>query len=71
MPFDVVTLSEQLDKEGHLNQVGGLAYLGELAKNTPSVANIKAYAAIIREIRDKGDESRFRKVDRGSFELNR
>lgn len=41
MPFDVVTLSEQLDKEGHLNQVGGLAYLGELAKNTPSVANIK------------------------------
>src|SRR5690606_20019350 len=49
MPFDVVTLSEQLDKEGHLSQVGGLAYLGELAKNIPSVANIKAYAAIIRE----------------------
>ena len=23
-PFDVVTLSEQLDKEGHLSQVGGL-----------------------------------------------
>src|SRR5690606_40449310 len=40
MPFDVVTLSEQLDKEGHLSQVGGLAYLGELAKNIPSVANI-------------------------------
>ncbi|HLT04882.1 MAG TPA: DnaB-like helicase C-terminal domain-containing protein, partial [Pseudomonas sp.] len=49
MPFDVVTLSEQLDKAGHLSQVGGLAYLGELAKNTPSVANIKAYAGIIRE----------------------
>src|SRR5690554_4241601 len=48
-PFDVVTLSEQLDKEGQLDQVGGLAYLGELAKNTPSVANIKAYAQIIRE----------------------
>lgn len=48
-PFDVVTLSEQLDKEGQLTQVGGLAYLGELAKNTPSVANIKAYASIIRE----------------------
>ena len=48
-PFDVVTLSEQLDKEGHLSQVGGLGYLGELAKNTPSVANIKAYAQIIRE----------------------
>lgn len=48
-PFDVVTLSEQLDKEGQLAQVGGLAYLGELAKNTPSVANIKAYGQIIRE----------------------
>jgi replicative DNA helicase len=48
-PFDVVTLSEQLDKEGQLAEAGGLAYLGELAKNTPSVANIKAYAQIIRE----------------------
>ncbi|MFC3606843.1 replicative DNA helicase [Stutzerimonas tarimensis] len=48
-PFDVVTLSEQLDKEGVLSQLGGLGYLGELAKNTPSVANIKAYAQIIRE----------------------
>ncbi len=28
------------------------------------------YAAIVREIRDKGEASRFRKVDRGSFELN-
>ena len=48
-PFDVVTLHEQLDKEGLSSQVGGLGYLGELAKNTPSVANIKAYAQIIRE----------------------
>ncbi|MBD9415706.1 MULTISPECIES: replicative DNA helicase [unclassified Pseudomonas] len=48
-PFDVVTVSEQLDKEGHLSQVGGLGYLGELVNNTPSVANIKAYAQITRE----------------------
>lgn len=34
-PIDVVTLSEQLEKEGQLAQVGGLAYLGELAKNIP------------------------------------
>ncbi len=33
-PFDVVTLSEMLDKEGQTAQTGGLAYLGELAKNT-------------------------------------
>jgi replicative DNA helicase len=48
-PFDVVTLSEQLDKEGQLAQAGGLVYLAELARNTPSVANIKAYAQIVRE----------------------
>lgn len=49
MPIDVVTLAEQLDKEGQTSQVGGLGYLGELAKNTPSVANIKAYAQIVRQ----------------------
>ncbi|KPY32177.1 Replicative DNA helicase [Pseudomonas syringae pv. primulae] len=47
-PIDVVTLAEQLDKEGQTSQVGGLGYLSELAKNTPSVANIKAYAQIVR-----------------------
>ena len=48
-PFDVVTLSEQLGERGELDDVGGLAYLGEVAKNTPSAANIKAYAGIVRE----------------------
>lgn len=48
-PFDVVTLAEEIDREGLIDQVGGLAYLGQLAKNTPSVANISAYTQIIRE----------------------
>ncbi|MEH6357689.1 MAG: replicative DNA helicase [Pseudomonadales bacterium] len=48
-PLDVITLSESLDKIGDLEAVGGLAYLGELAKNTPSASNIRAYADIIRE----------------------
>ncbi|MFZ2288559.1 MAG: replicative DNA helicase [Halopseudomonas yangmingensis] len=48
-PFDVVTVAETLDREGLGEQVGGLAYLGQLAKNTPSSANIVAYAQIIRE----------------------
>jgi hypothetical protein len=29
------------------------------------------YAAILREIQKKGDDARFRKVERGRFELNR
>jgi len=48
-PFDVVTLSEWLDKQGLLDDAGGLAYLGTLAKDTPSAANITAYAKIVRE----------------------
>jgi replicative DNA helicase len=48
-PFDVVTLSEILEKFGWLDEAGGLAYLATLAKETPSAANIAAYADIVRE----------------------
>ncbi len=48
-PFDVITLSERLEAISELENAGGLAYLGMLAKNTPTAANIKAYAAIVRE----------------------
>ncbi len=48
-PADVVTASEWLEKNGRLDTVGGLAYLGSLAKNTPSTANLAAYARIVRE----------------------
>ena len=48
-PFDVVTLAEELDHKGELNNAGGFAYLGALANDTPSAANIRAYADIVRE----------------------
>ncbi|MDO8845190.1 MAG: replicative DNA helicase [Methylicorpusculum sp.] len=48
-PFDVITLSESLSAIGELTTVGGLAYLGTLAKDTPSAANIVAYAKIVRD----------------------
>ncbi|MDH5692149.1 MAG: replicative DNA helicase [Gammaproteobacteria bacterium] len=48
-PFDVVTLSEWLERHGELDDAGGLANLGTMAKNTPSAANIKSYAGIVRE----------------------
>ncbi len=48
-PCDVVTLSKELIALGQLEEVGGLAYLGALAKETPSAANIRAYADIVRE----------------------
>jgi replicative DNA helicase len=48
-PIDVVTLSEHLERHGQLEAAGGLAYLGTLARDTPSAANIRAYAEIVRE----------------------
>ncbi|TPQ28214.1 replicative DNA helicase [Methylomonas sp. HW2-6] len=48
-PFDVVTISEVLETTGELQDVGGLAYLSMLARDTPSAANIVAYANIVRD----------------------
>jgi replicative DNA helicase len=48
-PCDVVTVSEQLERRGRLEDVGGLAYLGTLARDTPTAANVRAYANIVRE----------------------
>jgi replicative DNA helicase len=48
-PFDVVTLLDALKSHNELDDAGGEAYLFELANNTPSVANVMAYADIVRE----------------------
>lgn len=48
-PFDVLTLAESLKAINELENAGGEIYLFELAKNTPTVANISAYAEIVRE----------------------
>ncbi|GAB2713081.1 replicative DNA helicase [Halomonas garicola] len=48
-PLDVVTLSEALEARDQLSAVGGLGFLAELARNTPSASNIRAYAEIVRE----------------------
>lgn len=48
-PADVITVAESLDNANELSYVGGLAYLGALAQNTPSAANIRRYGEIVRE----------------------
>jgi replicative DNA helicase len=48
-PADVLTVSESLERSAELASVGGLAYLASLAQNTPSAANIRRYAEIVRE----------------------
>ncbi len=48
-PADALTVAESLETSGKLAEIGGQAYLGSLALNTPSAANIRRYAEIVRE----------------------
>lgn len=48
-PFDVLTIAEALKNLAQLDNVGGELYLFELVRNTPSAANVSAYAQIVRE----------------------
>ncbi|AMP39132.1 MULTISPECIES: replicative DNA helicase [Ralstonia solanacearum species complex] len=48
-PADVITVYEMLQASGKSEEVGGLAYLNALAQNTPSAANIRRYAEIVRD----------------------
>ncbi len=48
-PCDIITLSDHLKQQNKLEEAGGFTYIGNLANNTPSASNIKAYAEIVRE----------------------
>jgi replicative DNA helicase len=48
-PADAVTVFEALRNTGRADQAGGLVYLNSLAQNTPSAANIRRYAELVRE----------------------
>ena len=48
-PYDVITLSDWLERHNLLETAGGGVYLASLARDTPSAANITAYARIVRE----------------------
>ena len=48
-PADIVTVAESLEQNSELTKVGGVAYLGLIAENTPTASNISGYAKIVRE----------------------
>jgi len=48
-PADVITVFEALTMLGKADDVGGLQYLNAMAQNTPSAANIRRYAEIVRD----------------------
>ena len=48
-PCDAVTVTEWFESHGLVDQVDGGGYISHLASNTPSAANVRAYAEIVRE----------------------
>ena len=48
-PVDVVTVSDRLLATGELDAAGGHTYLAELAEQTPTASNVRAYGKAVRE----------------------
>ncbi|MCX7219312.1 MAG: replicative DNA helicase, partial [Burkholderiales bacterium] len=48
-PADVITVFDALTAINKAEDAGGLSYLNALAQNTPSAANIRRYAEIVRD----------------------
>jgi replicative DNA helicase len=48
-PLDALTVSDELDENGKLEDAGGTGYVHSLATTVPSVGNTAKYVAIVRE----------------------
>jgi replicative DNA helicase len=49
-PVDAITLCDELDERGELEQVGGRAKIAELAALVPAASNVEHYARIVEEM---------------------
>jgi replicative DNA helicase len=47
--IDPVTLAEELEKRGELEEIGGAAYIIEILDSVPHAAHVRYYAGIVRE----------------------
>lgn len=52
-PIDVLTLANKLTKRKSLKQIGGAAYLANLANQVPTAAHVKEYAKIVKDTATK------------------
>jgi replicative DNA helicase len=48
-PIDLITLSDEIERQGKLDRVGNFAGLAEMSKYTPSAANVIHYAEVVAE----------------------
>lgn len=62
-PVDVVTLADELHKQGRVEDVGGYSYLSQLLSAAPTAANAEHYARIVR------DHSIVRRLEQAGAEI--
>lgn len=48
-PIDLITLTEELRRQGHLDDIGGITYITSLSTIVPTTSNVKYYADIVKE----------------------
>jgi replicative DNA helicase len=48
-PMDILTVSEELERQGHLDEAGGPAYLAGLISNVPTSLHAEAYGRLVEE----------------------
>ncbi len=48
-PIDLVTITEELKKDGNLKAAGGAEYLGELVNVVPTAAHVEQYGMIVKD----------------------
>ncbi|AQP53903.1 replicative DNA helicase [Vagococcus penaei] len=48
-PIDVITIKDELEQKGLMEDIGGLSYLSELTVNVPTAANVGYYAKIVEQ----------------------
>jgi replicative DNA helicase len=48
-PIDLVTLKEELERSGEVEEVGGPAYIASLVDGVPRATNVEYYAKIVKE----------------------
>ena len=49
IPIDLLTVTEELDKQGHLAELGGPAYLTTLLNNVPTSLHAEAYGRLVQQ----------------------
>ena len=62
-PIDLVTLSDMMEKKATLDKAGGIEYLTDLARITPSAANYEYYLDIVKR------DSTLRRLIRGAEDI--